>query len=129
MNQIFYFQKENLYIEFISSTITISCVIIIMYLSFCVIPHRESGPFFQSTRKFKFGNNCCYNRLLDDRSYSHIYYERNSVMLILELAEHSAIQLIGNQMPTDKKFLNNCQRITTYTKVMNPNEWLLEVLY
>ena len=141
-------------------------------------------------------DNCCYNRLLDDRSYSHIYYERNSVMLILELAEHSAIQLIGSQMlvkeiqeipdkykcailqmiyslctdeisvdrsiltraeeirhisnikykdsihlacaesanadvllTTDKKFLNNCQRITTYTKVMNPNEWLLEVLY
>lgn len=43
-------------------------------------------------------DNCCYNRLLDDRSYSHIYYERNSVMLILELAEHSAIQLIGSQM-------------------------------
>lgn len=141
-------------------------------------------------------DNCCYNRLLDDRSYSHIYYERNSVMLILELAEHSAIQLIGSQMlvkeiqetpdkykcailqmiyslcteeisvdrsiltraeeirhisnikykdsihpacaesananvllTTDKKFLNNCQRITTYTKVMNPNEWLLDVLY
>ena len=141
-------------------------------------------------------DNCCYNRLLDDRSYSHIYYERNSVMLILELAEHSAIQLIGSQMlvkeiqetpdkykcailqmiyslcteeisvdrsiltraeeirhisnikykdsihlacaesanvdvllTTDKKFLNNCQRITAYTKVMNPNEWLLEVLY
>ena len=52
MNQIFYFQKENLYIEFISSTITISCVIIIMYLSFCVIPHRESGPFLQNTREF-----------------------------------------------------------------------------
>ena len=141
-------------------------------------------------------DNCCYNRLLDDRSYSHIYYERNSVMLILELAEHSAIQLIGSQMlvkeiketpdkykrailqmiyslcteeisversiltraeeirhisnikykdsihlacaesanadvllTTDKKFLNNCHRITTYIKVMNPNEWLLEVLY
>ena len=32
-------------------------------------------------------------------------------------------------LTTDKKFSNNCQRITTYTKVMNPNEWLLEVLY
>lgn len=36
-------------------------------------------------------DNCCYNRLLDDRSYSQIYYERNSIMLILELAEQSAV--------------------------------------
>lgn len=39
-------------------------------------------------------DNCCYNRLLDDRSYSQIYFERNSVMLILELAEQSELQLI-----------------------------------
>lgn len=43
-------------------------------------------------------DNCCYNRLLDDRSYSQIYYERNSIMLILELAEQSAVQIIGSQM-------------------------------
>ena len=43
-------------------------------------------------------DNCCYNRLLDDRSYSQIYFERNSVMLILELAEQSVLQLIGSQM-------------------------------
>lgn len=141
-------------------------------------------------------DNCCYNRLLDDRSYSQIYYERNSVMLILELTEQSAVQLIGSQMlmkeiqetpnlykrsilqmiyglcteeisvdwpiikraeeirhisnikykdsihlacaesanadvllTTDRKFMNNCHRIKTLTKVMNPNEWLMEVLY
>lgn len=141
-------------------------------------------------------DNCCFNRLLDDRSYSQIYYERNSVMLILELIEQNAVELIGSQMlvkeieetkdpyrksvlrliyslvseevavdlpiltraeeirhssnikykdsihlacaeaasadvllTTDKKFLNNCNRIQTCTKVMNPNQWLLEVLY
>ena len=141
-------------------------------------------------------DNCCYNRLFDDRSYSQIYYERNSVMLILELAEKSVIQLIGSNMlvkemndmmdmfrlealqmvytlcteeiqvneqilqraeeirkntnikykdsihlacaeaahadvllTTDRKFINNCKRIQTYTKIMNPNQWLLEVLY
>lgn len=141
-------------------------------------------------------DNCCLNRLLDDRSYSQIYYERNSVMLILELAEQKAVELTGSQMlvkeieetkdlyrrsilrlvyglvsreisvdmpilrraeeirrisnikykdsihlacaeaagadallTTDKKFLNNCNRIHTYTKVMNPSQWLMEVLY
>ena len=43
-------------------------------------------------------DNCCYNRLLDDRSYSKIYYERNSVMLILELAENGEFDLIGSDM-------------------------------
>lgn len=33
-------------------------------------------------------DNCCYNRILDDRSNSRIYYERNSIMLILELEEN-----------------------------------------
>lgn len=141
-------------------------------------------------------DNCCYNRLLDDRSYSQIYYERNSIMLILELAEQSAIQIIGSQMlvremadtrdlykcavlqtvyglcseevrittqilerseeirhssnikykdslhlacaeaakadallTTHRKFMNNCSRIKTYTKVLGSNQWLLEVLY
>ena len=141
-------------------------------------------------------DNCCYNRLLDDRSYSQIYYERNSVMLILELVEQSAIRLIGSEMlvremndtqdlykrsvlqlvyglcseetkitlqivdraeeirhnsnikykdsihlacaeaakadvllTTDRKFMNNCNRINTYTRVLGPTQWLLEVLY
>lgn len=141
-------------------------------------------------------DNCCYNRLLDDRSYSQIYYERNSIMLILELAEKSSIQLIGSEMlikemadtndvykrsvlqmlyelcteevkidlsildraekirhcsnikfkdsihlacaeavnsdallTTDQKFMNNCNLIKTPIKVMNPSQWLLEVLY
>ena len=43
-------------------------------------------------------DNCCYNRLLDDRSNLQIYYERNSVMLILYLAEKGEIQLIGSEM-------------------------------
>ena len=141
-------------------------------------------------------DNCCYNRILDDRSNSKIYYERNSIMIILELAEKSAIIIIGSEMlikeiddtkdaykksvlemlyslcseeiivdktilnraeiirhssnikykdsihlacaeaanadvllTTDIKFMNNSNRIKTYTKVMNPNQYLLEVLY
>lgn len=141
-------------------------------------------------------DNCCYNRILDDRSYSHIYYERNSIMLILELAEQEIIQLIGSEMlikemsdtpnlykrsvlqmiyhlcseevkitpsildraeeirhtsnikykdsihlacaenakadallTTDRKFLNQCRQIKTFTKVTEPNQWLSEVLY
>lgn len=141
-------------------------------------------------------DNCCYNRILDDRSHSQIYYERNSILLILELAEKSTIQIVGSEMlvremndtkdiykrsvlqmmyelcseeikisssildraeeirhhsnihykdsihlacaetlnadallTTDRKFLNNSHRIKTYTNVMNPNQWLLEVLY
>lgn len=141
-------------------------------------------------------DNCCYNRILDERSNSKIYYERNSVMMILELAEKSAIKIIGSGMlvkeisdtkdaykrsvlqmlygicsrevtvdaavleraeeirhnsnirykdsvhlacaeaaradvllTTDRKFMNNSNNIRIYTKVMNPNQWLLEVLY
>ena len=141
-------------------------------------------------------DNCCYNRLLDDRSYSKIYYERNSVMLILELAENGEFDLIGSDMliremedtqdlyrksvlrmlyslcreeiqvndavlnraeeirhssnikykdsihlacaevakadvlvTTDERFLKNCSRIKTFTKVRNPAQWLSEVLY
>jgi hypothetical protein len=41
---------------------------------------------------------CCYNRILDDRSYAQIYFDRNSVMLILELAEKSTIKIIGSEI-------------------------------
>lgn len=43
-------------------------------------------------------DNCCYNRILDDRSNSQIYYERNSVMLILELVEMASVELVGSEM-------------------------------
>ena len=110
-------------------------------------------------------DNCCYNRILDDRSYPQIYYERNSVMLILEQMiyklcskevkidsfildraeeiRHSSnikykdsIHLacaeaakVNALLTTDRKFMNNSNRIKTYTKVTSPNQWLLEVLY
>ncbi len=141
-------------------------------------------------------DNCCYNRLLDDRSYPKIYYERNSVMLILEFVEKGEVDLVGSQMlvreiedtqdpyrksvlqmiyglckdeiqingavldraeeirhstnikykdsihlacaeavkadallTTDEKFLRNCNRIKIFTRVLNPGQWLLEVLY
>ena len=140
-------------------------------------------------------DNCCFNRILDDRSYPIIYLERNSVMLILELAEDKRIEIVGSQMlkkeiadtpdyvkrerlslmyslcsseisvtedivdraleirensnirtkdsihlacaeaadvdvllTTDKKFMNNANRIPAKVKVMNPTEWLLEVI-
>lgn len=43
-------------------------------------------------------DNCCYNRILDDRSDSKIYYERNSIMIILEFVKKSVIKLIGSEM-------------------------------
>ncbi len=43
-------------------------------------------------------DNCCFNRVVDDRSYPIIYLERNSVMLILELAEDKRIEIVGSQM-------------------------------
>ncbi|ADL36065.1 hypothetical protein bpr_II126 (plasmid) [Butyrivibrio proteoclasticus B316] len=140
-------------------------------------------------------DNCCFNRILDDRSYPIIYLERNSVMLILELAEAKRIEIIGSEMlrkeisdtpsymkreklalmyslcsseikvtenivdraieirdnsnirtkdsihlacaeaakadvflTTDKKFMNNANRIPAKIKVKNPTEWLMEVI-
>ncbi len=141
-------------------------------------------------------DNCCYNRIFDDRSNSQIYFERNSVMLILELIEKASVELVGSEMlikemnevndsykksllqmmyglcseeirvnsaildraeeirhssnikykdsihlagaeaakadallTTDKKFINNVNRIRIGTRIMNPNQWLVEVLY
>ena len=140
-------------------------------------------------------DNCCFNRVLDDRSFPVIYLERNSVMLILELAEEKRIEIVGSEMlrkemtdapdyikrerlalmyslcsteikitegivdraieireqgnirtkdsihlacaesaqvdvllTTDKKFMNNANRLPAKVKVMNPTEWLLEVI-
>lgn len=140
-------------------------------------------------------DNCCLNRILDDRSYPIIYLERNSVMLILELVEQGRIRMIGSDMlkkeisdtpsvlkqnklslmyslcdsevrvseeivdraleirgvsnirtkdsihlacaesanvdvllTTDRKFMNNANRIPAKVRVMNPTEWLLEVI-
>lgn len=41
---------------------------------------------------------CCYNRIFDDRSYPNIYLDRNSVMIILELAEKGMFELVGSQV-------------------------------
>ena len=43
-------------------------------------------------------DNCCFNRVFDDRSYPNIYFDRNSVMLILELIENGEFNLYGSQM-------------------------------
>ena len=140
-------------------------------------------------------DNCCFNRVFDDRSYPVIYLERNSVMLILELAENNRLEIVGSDMlkkeisdtpdcfrrerlklmyslcsseikvteaivdraleirnnsnirtkdsihlacaekaevdvflTTDRKFMNNANRIPAKVKVMNPTKWLLEVI-
>jgi predicted nucleic acid-binding protein len=43
-------------------------------------------------------DNCCFNRIFDDRSYPSIYFDRNSVILILELVEKKQFNLYGSQM-------------------------------
>ena len=141
-------------------------------------------------------DNCCYNRVFDDRSYANVYLEENSVLMILELVENGYIDLCGSKvlrsemfavqdefkrnqllsmyklckeeikvteeiakrateirnksnirlmdslhlacaeqmsvevlLTTDKKFMNNANRIPAKIKVMNPTSWLMEVLY
>jgi predicted nucleic acid-binding protein len=43
-------------------------------------------------------DNCCFNRIYDDRSQPAVYFERNSVMLILEMIENGELELCGSQM-------------------------------
>jgi predicted nucleic acid-binding protein len=67
------------------------------------------------------------NKILDRaeqiRHISNIKYKDS---IHLACAEASQVDVL---LTTDKKFLNNCRRIETFTQVMNPNEWLMEVLY
>lgn len=53
-----------LYIVLILLTYAISCVNIILYLSFCAVPSWESGPFIQKHMQFKFGKSCHYTAVL-----------------------------------------------------------------
>lgn len=43
-------------------------------------------------------DNCCYNRVLDDRANPKIYFDRNTVLFILECVEKGMFDLIGSQM-------------------------------
>ena len=43
-------------------------------------------------------DNCCFNRILDDRAYPQIFFDSNSVMLILELVEKGYIELYGSEI-------------------------------
>ena len=43
-------------------------------------------------------DNCCFNRVFDDRSQPTIYFDRNSVMIILELVEKGVYDLYGSQI-------------------------------
>ena len=55
-------------------------------------------------------DNCCFNRLLDNRKLFQIYYECNSVEIILE-------------------FANNAKRLPSSVRIANPTEFLMEVFY
>lgn len=63
------------------------------------------------------------SRAEEIRHNSNIKYKDSIHLACAETANADVL------LTTDKKFMNNCHRITTYTKVMNPNEWLMEVLY
>ena len=43
-------------------------------------------------------DNCCFNRIFDDRSQPVIYFERNSILLILRFVEMGLVELYGSQM-------------------------------
>jgi hypothetical protein len=76
-------------------------------------------------------DNCCFNRIFDDRSQPSIYLDRNSVMLILELVEKGIFTLYGSQMLVreiaDTPDIIKRERLQLiYT--LCPTEWLLEVI-
>lgn len=64
-------------------------------------------------------DNCCFNRILDDRSNPIIYLERNSVMLILELVEKDIFTLYGSQI-----LIKEIQDTPSYT-----SRNILELMY
>ncbi len=43
-------------------------------------------------------DNCCFNRITDDRSDPVIFFDRNSVLFILEFVEKGVFEMIGSQM-------------------------------
>ena len=57
------------------------------------------------------------------RHSSNIKYKDSLHLACAEAAKADVL------LTTDRKFMNNCSRIKTYTKVLEPNQWLLEVLY
>ena len=63
------------------------------------------------------------NRAEIIRHSSNIKYKDSIHLACAEAANADVL------LTTDIKFMNNSNRIKTYTKVMNPNQYLLEVLY
>lgn len=43
-------------------------------------------------------DNCCFNRVLDDRTYPQIFLDCNSVILVLELIENGYAELYGSEI-------------------------------
>ena len=63
------------------------------------------------------------DRAEEIRHRSNIKYKDSIHLACAEAAKADAL------LTTDKKFINNAKRIKTHTRIMNPNKWLLEVLY
>lgn len=63
------------------------------------------------------------DRAEDIRHESNIKYKDSIHLACAEAANADVL------LTTDRKFINNSRRIKTYTKIMNPNQWLQEALY
>ena len=68
-------------------------------------------------------NSDILDRAEEIRRDSNIKYKDSIHLACAEEANVDAL------LTTDRKFLNNCRRIETFVKVMDPSQWLLEVLY
>lgn len=67
-------------------------------------------------------NSAILDRAEEIRHCSNIKYKDSIHLACAETAKADVL------LTTDKKFINNGNRIKTYTRIMNPNQWLLEVL-
>lgn len=63
------------------------------------------------------------DRAEEIRDNSNIKYKDSIHLACAEVAKVNVL------LTTDRKFINNSSCIKIFTKVMNPNQWLSEVLY
>ena len=66
------------------------------------------------------------NRAEEIRHSSNIKYKDSIHLACAEAAKAAKADVL---VTTDERFLKNCSRIKTFTKVRNPAQWLSEVLY
>lgn len=67
--------------------------------------------------------NTILDRAEEIRHNSNIKFKDSIHLTCAEAAKTDTL------ITTDEKFIRNYNRILTNTKVMNPSQWLLEVLY